>query len=101
MKDGIMDKQGFIDKIVATLNCVSVSGVRDVVALANVFQMLSTLKSGLRDEDSAKDQTIELLKEQLKRATESTPEDGGDVVGGEHYSFDYGIKKDGGGHGTD
>lgn len=88
--DGIFDKYQMIDRIVMNLSAISVSGMENVLRLANVFQMISTVKKGLKDEDNARNQVIESLKEQLKRATTPEPEDGGDVVGGEHYEFHFG-----------
>lgn len=97
MSDGLYTNEEMVDEITELLNEVSVSGVKSVVSLANAFSMLSGLKGGIKEEAKAKNKTIELLKEQLKRATEPNPEDGGDVVGGEHYDLNYG----GAEHGAD
>ena len=85
----MMDKFEVLKEIIEDLSRLSVSGVANVLYLGKVFQMLSTLQKGLKDEDNARNQVIESLKEQLKRATEPQPEDGGDVVGGEHYDFHF------------
>ena len=90
MADGIFSKYDMIDKVIVLLNSVSVEGAKNVIAMSNVFQMLSTVKKGLKDEDEAKNRTIELLKEQLKRATEPVKEDDGEIIGGEHYDLKFG-----------
>ena len=86
----MIDKFELISKVIGLLDNIHVSGVKDVLSLAEVFQMLNTLQKGLKDEDNARNQVIESLKKQLKRATEPQPEDGGDIVGGEHYKFHFG-----------
>ena len=90
MEDGIFSKFDMIDKIIMLLNSVSIEGAKNVLAMSNVFQMLSTVKKGLQDEDNAKNRTIELLKEQLKRATEPVNDDAGEVIGGEHIDLKFG-----------
>lgn len=92
----MMDKYGMLKEIIDNLSRIRVSGVADVLYLGQTFQMLSTLQTGLKDEDNARNQVIESLKEQLKRATEPKPDDGGDVVGGEHYDFHFGGGADNG-----
>ena len=89
--DGVYNKHEIVHNIIALLEALDVSGQKNVVLLSNVFQMLTALQKGLRDEDDAKNKTIEMLKEQLKRATEpATPENGGDVIGGERYELQFG-----------
>lgn len=96
MKDGIIDRSEFIDNIIKALDSLTVTGARNVIVLSAVFQMLNTLKKGVNDEISAKNAVIESLKAQLKIATEAAPDEpGGDVVGGEHYDFNFGgVKND-------
>ena len=94
MKDGIMNKFDLLDGVCVLLENVTVSGQANVTRLSNAFQMLAALKQGLHDEDQAKNKIIETLKEQLKRATEPDVEPGGDVVGGEHYEFNFGGGKE-------
>ena len=95
MSDGILNKHEMVEGILQLLDSITVSGQKNVNALSQAFQMLYALRKGLKDEDEAKNQTIEMLKEQLKRATEPKPEDGEDVVGGEHYELKFGGKNDG------
>ena len=95
MKDGIFSKYDMIDKVIVLLNSVSVEGAKNVLAMSNVFQILSTMKKGLKDEDNAKNNTIELLKEQLKRANE--PDSGGEIIGGEHIDLKFGGDDNGNG----
>ena len=91
MKDGIFDRDEFLEKIIKTLDALTVTGAKNVIILSAVFQMLNTLKKGLSDECAAKNAVIESLKEQLKNATESKPEEpGGDVVGGQHFDYQFG-----------
>lgn len=95
MHDGIYDKFEMVDNVVACLEGVTVSGAKSVNLLSQAFQMLYCIKDGMKKEDEAKRRTIELLKEQLKRATEPQVEDGGDVVGGQHYDLKFGGGTDG------
>lgn len=88
MEDGIFSKYDMIDKAIVLLNSVSVEGAKNVLALSNVFQILSTIKKGLKDEDNAKNKTVEILKEQLKRANE--PDAGDEIIGGEHIDLKFG-----------
>lgn len=90
MKDGIFDRDEFLEKIIKTLDALTVTGAKNVIILSAVFQMLNTLKKGLSDEYAAKNAVIESLKEQLKNATESHEEPGGDVVGGQHFDYHFG-----------
>lgn len=94
MSDGIYNKFQMIDLVVECLNGIPVSGSKSVSLLNQAFQMLFALKKGLTDEDNAKAKKIDLLKEQLKRATEPKTEPGGDVVGGEHYDINFGGERD-------
>lgn len=98
MSDGTYNKYEMLDLVVECLNGIPVSGSKNVALLNQAFQMLFALKDGLKAEDSAKAGKIDLLKEQLKRATEPKTEPGGDVVGGEHYEINFsgnGAAKDG------
>lgn len=95
MADGVFSKYEMLNKVLILLDSVSVQGAKSVLALSNVFQMLSALQKGLKDEDSAKNQTIEILKEQLKHATEPVNENCEKIVGGEHYDLNYGGDGDG------
>ena len=70
MRDEILDKYGMIEHVIKSLNGISVSGSQNVVLMAEAFQVLFVLQKGLKEEDNAKNKTIETLKEQLKRATE-------------------------------
>ena len=69
MNDAI-DKHGMVDHVIRALNEITVSGSKNVVLLSDAFQMLFALQKGLKEEDNAKNKTIETLKEELKRATE-------------------------------
>ena len=93
MSDGIMNKYEVVDRIIVTLNRVSVTGAKNVLALGNVFQMLSVLKDGMKEEEDSKNRIIESLKTQLKHATE--PDKDGEVIGGEHYDFNFGGAENG------
>ena len=95
MSNGIYNKYEMIDNVVALLNTIPVKGSENVVAMSNVYQMLFALKRGFEGEDNAKNKTIEMLKEQLKRATEPQVEEGGDIVGGQHYDLKFGGDGDG------
>ena len=86
----VMNKHEVVEKIIVLLDSVTVSGSKNVVALCTAFQMLYALQQGLKDEDKAKNRTIDLLKEQLRNATTPHTEPGGDVVGGEHYDLNFG-----------
>ena len=91
MEKGIFDRDEFLEKIIKTLDALTVTGAKNVIILSAVFQMLNTLKKGLNDEYAAKYAVIESLKEQLKNATEPKPEEpGGDVVGGQHFDYHFG-----------
>lgn len=70
MDNNLLDKHGMVDRVIKALNGVSVSGSKSVVLLSDAFQMLFALQKGLKEEDNAKNKTIETLKEELKRATE-------------------------------
>lgn len=96
IRDGLYNKHDMVKSIIKLLNSLTVSGSKDVVLLAEVFQMLFALQKGLKNEDEAKAETIKLLKEQLAKATEPHPEEGGDVVGGEHYDLNFGGVENGG-----
>ena len=87
MSDGILNKHDMVSNVLSLLDGLTVTGQKNVVLLSTAFQMLTALQKGLKDEDKAKNKIIESLKEQLKRINE--PEPGGDVVGGEHYEFDF------------
>ena len=65
-----LDKHGMVDHVIRALNEITVSGSKNVVLLSDTFQMLFALQKGLKEEDNAKNKTIETLKEELKRATE-------------------------------
>ena len=95
MSNGILNKHEMVEHILKALDGITISGAKNVVLLNEALQMLFALQKGLKDEDNAKNKTIELLKEQLKRATEPQVEDGGDVVGGEHYDLNFGGADDG------
>lgn len=88
VRDGIYNKFDMVDNIVKCLDGITITGAANVNLLSQAFQMLFALRNGLQDEDNAKNKTIELLKEQLKRSAE--PEPGGDVVGGQHYDLKFG-----------
>ena len=62
-----LDKHGMVDHVIRALNEITVSGSKNVVLLSDTFQMLFALQKGLKEEDNAKNKTIETLKEQLKR----------------------------------
>ena len=68
--DNLLDKFGMVDHVIRALNEITVSGSKNVVLLSDAFQMLFALQKGLKEEDNAKNKTIETLKEELKRATE-------------------------------
>ena len=65
-----MNKNEIVERIITELNGITVSGSKNVVLLSNTFQMLFALQKGMKEEDNAKNKTIETLKEELKRATE-------------------------------
>lgn len=88
--DGIFDKFSLIGEITRIMDGISVSGARSVLSLAQVYQMLATLKTGLTDEDQARKQIEDSLKKQLAKARGTEMEEGGDTVGGETYQFDFG-----------
>lgn len=88
--DGLYNKYEMLHGVVNLLDELSISGQKNITIVSNVFQILTALQKGLKDEDEAKNKKIEILKEQLKRATTPEPEEGGDVVGGEHYDFKFG-----------
>ena len=90
MHNGIMNKYEVLDNIIESVETVRVSGMKDVIALANVFQMLHALKQGMKGEDESKTKIIENLKEQLKRANTIEPDEGGDKIGGQEVHFDFG-----------
>lgn len=70
MRDDILDKYVMVDHIIHALNGITISGSKNVVLMSDAFQMLFALQKGLKEEDNAKNKTIETLKEELKRATE-------------------------------
>lgn len=74
----VIDKYGMIDHVIRSLNEIPVSGSKNVVLMAEAFQMLFALQKGLKDEDNAKNKTIETLKEQLTRAIENSEKEGAD-----------------------
>ena len=76
MLDDILDKYGMVEHILHALNEITISGSKNVVLMSDAFQMLFALQKGLKEEDNAKNKTIETLKEQLKRANEKTEKDG-------------------------
>ena len=88
--DGIYNKHQMVSKIIVCLDGISISGQENVNLLSQAFQMLYALQKGLKEEDGAKAKTIDLLKEQLRRATEPQTEPGGDIIGGEHYDLKFG-----------
>ena len=90
MSNGLFDKHDMVKKIIALLDSVTVTGAKNVLVLGEVFKMLSSLQKGLKADEDAKNKVIEMLKDQLKRATEIIPEEGGFVVGGEHYDLKFG-----------
>lgn len=71
----MIDKFGMVDHVIRSLNEITVSGSKNVVLMAEAFQMLFALQKGLKAEDSAKNKTIETLKEQLKRIEGSVADD--------------------------
>lgn len=93
--EGIYNKHEIVEFIIKSLDGIKVSGAHDVNLLSQAYQMLFALQQGLKDEDNAKDKTIEMLKEQLRRATEPQVDDGGEVLGGEHYELKFGGAEDG------
>lgn len=89
--DGLYNKHEVLHGIITMLDGLTVTGQRNITLLGSVFQMLTALQKGLKEEDEAKNKIIETLKEQLKRATTPEPDEpGGDVVGGEQYNFNFG-----------
>lgn len=88
MAESIYNKHEMLENVITCLNGVAVSGEKSVNLLSQAFQMLYCLRKGLKEEDEAKNKTIDLLKEQLRRATE--PDDGGEVLGGQHYDLKFG-----------
>lgn len=94
--DGLYNKHEMVDNIIKTLGGISVRGETNVNLLSSAFQMLYALQEGQKNEDRATNQKIELLKSQLKAATEPKPEEpGGDVLGGEHYDLKFGGAENG------
>lgn len=88
--DGIYNKFEMLQGVINLLDGLNISGQKNIVILSSVYQMLTALQKGLKDEDETKNKKIEILKEQLKRATTPDVEEGGDVVGGEQYNFKFG-----------
>ena len=95
MSDGLFTNAEMVDEIIKRLNDVSVYGIRSVVSLANVFSMLSGLKNGIAEESKANAKKIEILKKQIDSLNEPQTEDGGDVVGGDHYELNFGSDDNG------
>ncbi len=87
--DGTYNKHEMIEFVLKCLDGITVSGAQNVNLLSQAFQMLYALQKGVKEEDAAKRKTVDLLKEQLRRATEPQTEPGGDVIGGEHIDLDY------------
>lgn len=86
----MIDKFEMIDQVLVLLDGLSVSGAKNVIVLSNVFQMLNTLKKGLRDETDANQKVIEMLKRQLEEGTGlEVPGDDTEVVGGQHFELDF------------
>lgn len=83
------DKFGVIDIMINKINSLAdANGITRCVLLVELIQMLSTLKNGLKDEDNAHEQRISILESQLEQlTTPPTPEPGGEVLGGEIYTF--------------
>lgn len=90
MAEGTYNKHEMVENVIACLEGISVTGAKSVNLLSQAFQMLYCLRTGLKNEDEAKNKTIELLKEQLRRATEPKADDGGEIIGGEHYDLKFG-----------
>ena len=91
---GIYNREEFIKKILDALNLITVTGAKNALLLSSAFQMVNALGKGMDDEIAAKNAVIESLKEQLKRATEPAQDNpGGDVVGGQHYDYQFGGSK--------
>lgn len=88
--DGLYNKHEMVDNVIKALGGVSVCGEVNVNLLSSAFQMLYALREGLKNEDKTTNEKIELLKSQLKAATEPKKEDSGDVLGGEHYDLKFG-----------
>lgn len=94
--DGLYNKHEMVDNIINALGGVSVRGETSVNLLSSAFQMLYALREGMKNEDKTTNEKIELLKSQLKAATEPKPEEpGGDVLGGEHYDLKFGGAENG------
>ena len=90
MSDGIYSKHEMLEGVIERLDALTITGAKNVVLLCDALQMLYALQKGLKNEDKAKETTIEILKEQLKRATTPEVEPGGDVVGGQHIDLKFG-----------
>lgn len=90
MSEGLFNKHDIVQGVLDLLDNLTVKGRDNITIAGSIIQMLKALQKGLKDEDKAKNNIIETLKEQLKRATTPEPEPGGDVVGGEEYHIGIG-----------
>lgn len=82
-----MDKYGLIDSLIMLIDkAADAHGIERCSALVEVIKRLGALKDGLKDEDSAHNKRIDLLKAQIKNLT--NPEAGEETIGGETYTVD-------------
>lgn len=85
----MFDKFQMMEGILQLLDSVSVKGAKDVLTMGEVFKMISALQKGLKNDDEAKKKQIDGLTETIRKLQQPQVEEGGDVVGGEHYDIKF------------
>lgn len=85
----MLDKFQMMESILQLLDTISVKGAKDVLTMGEVFKMLSALQNGIKNEDETKKKQIDGLTETIRKLQQPQIDDGGDVVGGEHYDINF------------
>ena len=89
-----MDKYGLIDSLIMLIDkAADAHGIERCSALVDAIKMLGALKDGLKNEDSAHDKRIEMLKSQIKNLAGPNPEAEDAIIGGGRYTIDLGVKE--------
>lgn len=85
----MFDKFEMIDDMIKKIDALAdARGLNRCISLIELAQQLRALSEGLKKDDAATAEKVELLETQLKAATAPEAKDGETVVGGEKYNID-------------
>lgn len=86
----MFDKFDMLARARGLLNAIADSrGASRCARIAELDDMLRALQEGLKGHDRAVQARMEMLNDQIRELTRpKEPEEGGEIIGGETYTFD-------------